>query len=107
MEYLRSQNLTVQDMFNTICQKIASGEYSTSKTSNGKQARSTDYCCFACATQIFSQLVYNYRAAIPKSSLPREVAERQDCWYGRECRTQTHNLNHAKRLNHICENIKK
>ncbi|KAF8323147.1 hypothetical protein DL93DRAFT_2223102 [Clavulina sp. PMI_390] len=26
------------------------------------------------------------------------------CWYGRECRTQTHNHNHASRYNHICDN---
>ena len=92
-------------MFNTICQKISSGEYTL--TLNGKQVRSTAFCCNICATKIFSDLVYNYRASIPKSSLPREVTEREDCWYGRECRTQSHNQNHARRLNHICENTRK
>ncbi|KZV84868.1 hypothetical protein EXIGLDRAFT_776117 [Exidia glandulosa HHB12029] len=29
---------------------------------------------------------------------------REDCWYGYECRTQTHNSSHAQRLNHLCVN---
>ncbi|KAF8898837.1 hypothetical protein BD779DRAFT_1485777 [Infundibulicybe gibba] len=27
----------------------------------------------------------------------------EDCWYGYDCRTQTHRLPHATRLNHLCE----
>ncbi|EGN98506.1 hypothetical protein SERLA73DRAFT_183555 [Serpula lacrymans var. lacrymans S7.3] len=26
-----------------------------------------------------------------------------DCWYGYNCRTQTHSIHHASRLNHLCE----
>ncbi|KZV84867.1 hypothetical protein EXIGLDRAFT_841878 [Exidia glandulosa HHB12029] len=29
---------------------------------------------------------------------------REDCWYGYECRTQTHNFSHAQKLNHLCVN---
>ncbi|CAL1696367.1 unnamed protein product [Somion occarium] len=27
---------------------------------------------------------------------------KRDCWYGYDCRTQTHRLMHAQRLNHLC-----
>ncbi|KIK94613.1 hypothetical protein PAXRUDRAFT_827819 [Paxillus rubicundulus Ve08.2h10] len=27
----------------------------------------------------------------------------EDCWYGYNCRTQTHNATHAAKLNHFCE----
>ncbi|KAF8230080.1 hypothetical protein L208DRAFT_141033 [Tricholoma matsutake] len=27
----------------------------------------------------------------------------EDCWYGYNCRTQTHSVHHASRLNHLCE----
>ncbi|GAW01124.1 hypothetical protein LENED_002703 [Lentinula edodes] len=27
----------------------------------------------------------------------------ENCWYGYNCRTQTHNLAHAQKLNHLCE----
>lgn len=55
---------------------------------------------------IFSELIYNYRVSIPKNDLPRQVTSRNNCWYGKDCNTQNHNLMHAKKLNHICDNIK-
>lgn len=32
-----------------------------------------------------------------------EVARLNDCWYGRDCRTQSHNAGHASRFNHDCD----
>lgn len=34
------------------------------------------------------------------------MTQRSNCWYGKDCNTQTHNLIHAKKLNHICDNVK-
>jgi len=33
------------------------------------------------------------------------VDNRPKCWYGKNCRTQGHNLDHATRLNHACHEI--
>ncbi|KIJ45084.1 hypothetical protein M422DRAFT_29934 [Sphaerobolus stellatus SS14] len=35
------------------------------------------------------------------------VVTKPDCWYGIDCRTQTHNDGHAERLNHICHNTRR
>ena len=58
--------------------------------------------CHACWEAVFATLCYQYRAAIPAAELPAAVTARQDCWYGRECRTQHTKPAHAERLNHIC-----
>ncbi|KAJ1309969.1 hypothetical protein OPQ81_006727 [Rhizoctonia solani] len=35
--------------------------------------------------------------------LPGQAPNPPDCWYGRECRTQSHNAGHAARFNHDCD----
>jgi hypothetical protein len=67
----------------------------------------SDYeCCVLCASEAFGQLLYNYREGIPAAELPDAVTRRPNCWYGNECRTQSHNYAHAEQKNHICENTK-
>jgi hypothetical protein len=34
--------------------------------------------------------------------LPPAVQSRADCYYGVNCGTMTHKLDHAKKLNHCC-----
>lgn len=62
----------------------------------------TSITCRYCAEHIFSELCYLYREELQVDVLPAAVTGRPDCWYGRECRTQSHNRSHAVRLNHIC-----
>ena len=33
------------------------------------------------------------------------VTKRPDCWYGRECKTQLHNNEDARKYNYMWENI--
>lgn len=63
-----------------------------------------DVTCDSCFKQLWNELLYNYRISI-NDSLPREVGERPNCWYGDECRTQVHNIEHARRFNHICRKV--
>ena len=63
-------------------------------------------CCGRCAEDAFSQLLYKYRQAIPAGDLPDAVTRRPNCWYGKECRTQSHNHAHAEQKNHICDNTR-
>ena len=47
-----------------------------------------------------------YLQSVHASELPAAVTSRSDCWYGHDCRTQRHNVDHSRRLNHICENTR-
>ncbi|KAJ3033074.1 hypothetical protein HDV00_006806 [Rhizophlyctis rosea] len=60
-----------------------------------------DAACYGCASKIFDELCYLYRRKIPRDNLPARGKNRSDCWWGRNCRTQTHNNDHAQRLNHV------
>jgi len=63
--------------------------------------------CKNCANAVLGQLLYMYREKlIKKHDLPLEVTSRSDCHWGKNCRTQYHNLPHAQRFNHICEQTK-
>ena len=57
--------------------------------------------CFECMEKVWDELVYKYREDIV-NELPPQIRNRQDCWYGRACRTQNHNYAHAQKLNHVC-----
>mmetsp|Transcript_2466 Transcript_2466/g.9281 ORF Transcript_2466/g.9281 Transcript_2466/m.9281 type:complete len:638 (-) Transcript_2466:5059-6972(-) len=103
-DYMSDKNLSAQDVFNAICDKIDDGSYSTTGRS-GAAADVNDICCFNCANTIFKDLVYDYRKDIPSTDLRSSVTvNRPDCWFGSECRTQSRNSSHAQRYNHICEN---
>lgn len=63
--------------------------------------------CTNCSINILSTTLFDWWKEERKRSLDRGdniLPDRPDCWYGRECRTQTHNRNHAERYNHVCEN---
>ncbi|KDN51875.1 hypothetical protein RSAG8_00426, partial [Rhizoctonia solani AG-8 WAC10335] len=38
-----------------------------------------------------------------EAPLPAQAPNPTNCWYGRECRTQSHSVVHAARLNHDCD----
>ncbi|KAJ3021350.1 hypothetical protein HKX48_008746 [Thoreauomyces humboldtii] len=59
--------------------------------------------CRPCFAKISAALLYAQRRDMPRSALPPLVAAREDCWYGRSCRTQRHNVHHAMTRNHVCE----
>lgn len=51
-------------------------------------------------------MVLRYRGAI-KDQLPSDIKNRPKCWYGVNCKTMIHNEDHAKKLDHICEQVRK
>ncbi|KAF9400867.1 hypothetical protein BGZ94_005364 [Podila epigama] len=66
---------------------------------------SSDKLCSHCSLNFFNHgPLYQWRKALDPATLLQQFVQRENCWYGRECRTQ-HNpqSNHARRLNHICE----
>ncbi|KAJ3161535.1 hypothetical protein HDU88_007340 [Geranomyces variabilis] len=62
--------------------------------------------CGICAKRIHGDAMEWYRKQIPRDELLPVIRNRRDCWYGKDCRTQYHNLAHAQKLNHVCENTK-
>ena len=102
-EYMQSKNLSAQDVWRACVAKLEAAEFTCDKLLTRIQATSEHILCRNCATIVFTDLLYQYRASIPKEELPEWVGRRVDCWYGRHCRTQGRNPDHARRLNHICE----
>jgi len=61
--------------------------------------------CRECVDALWDDLAYRYRESITKA-LPANIRSKPDCWYGRNCRTQIHNLQHSQKLNHVCNQNK-
>ncbi|EJD48649.1 hypothetical protein AURDEDRAFT_150800 [Auricularia subglabra TFB-10046 SS5] len=63
-----------------------------------------DWMCDGCIQAFMQQRlwIWWYRQKLLGRVLNETV--REDCWYGYECRTQTHKPEHAARLNHLCVN---
>ncbi|KZV84865.1 hypothetical protein EXIGLDRAFT_726679 [Exidia glandulosa HHB12029] len=65
---------------------------------------SDDWICTSCTSNFITQRLWIWwwnekaRGRVVGGTL------REDCWYGYECRTQTHNPAHAQKLNHLCVN---
>jgi len=63
------------------------------------------YACDYCMKEVFAQGLFYYRKSIPKDDLP-DSGKRDDCYYGKNCRTQFNKPDHAKRFNHVCDQTK-
>jgi len=50
--------------------------------------------CDDCFATVWSDLLYRYRVSI-QNILPETIRKRPNCWFGQECKTQTHNQQHA------------
>ncbi|QRV82205.1 Zinc finger, C3HC4 type (RING finger) protein [Ceratobasidium sp. AG-Ba] len=61
------------------------------------------FYCFGCVEEVVvSKIQEWYNTAKETGPLP-EAANLSQCWYGKECRTQSHNINHAQRFTHDCD----
>jgi E3 ubiquitin-protein ligase CHFR len=103
---MRQNNTTPQQVYNTCMTELRNGTYHVGRErqpmidTHGNDA----VLCRNCTMTVFSDLVFDYRKSIPQDQLPRSVTGRADCWYGRDCRTQSHNSRHASSFNHACDN---
>ena len=62
----------------------------------------TDTVCKKCFETIWSDMLYRYRKSL-QSSMASAIKKRPNCWYGITCSSQSKDLAHAKKYNHICE----
>ena len=65
-----------------------------------------DIVCSSCIDKIWCSLLFYWRDSI-NSEMPAAVKNRSKCWYGCECTTQSTNLVHAQKYDHIGPNLKK
>ena len=97
IDYLDAKGMSIDALYAELLRRVASGELTLAHRVE------EDRLCGTCFDAAFSDLLLQYRRAIPPAELPATVTGRPDCWYGTTCRTQTHNAQHAARLNHICQ----
>lgn len=65
---------------------------------------STKIVCYRCGLNIFKELAYQFRCAIkPTEILPANLRNRENCYYGKNCRTQYSKPSHAQKFNHACD----
>lgn len=103
MNYLTANGKSVIDLWLACLEDANALSAYNNSPHTRKPIRSADqYACTSCAQNVFQHLVYTHRAAIGPENFPAS-SSRPDCHWGRNCRTQQHNLGHAKRFNHICE----
>ncbi|KAL5535178.1 hypothetical protein ACEPAF_3272 [Sanghuangporus sanghuang] len=60
----------------------------------------TDWLCISCIHVFLSQRIYSWFVG---ELVKNGHQFKENCWYGWNCRTQTHKPDHAKKLNHLCE----
>ncbi|KAJ3208823.1 hypothetical protein HDU67_006515 [Dinochytrium kinnereticum] len=112
--YLKSNNISTQQVILECLDRIESNTLKiffngvVAITSNAqdpgfKPVSRQSYSCARCASILFEEFCFQYRLNLDEDKLPANVKGRPNCWYGRGCRTQTHNQAHAAKLNHMCE----
>ncbi|KAM9982877.1 hypothetical protein ACTFIZ_007400 [Dictyostelium cf. discoideum] len=107
-DYLTKNVKTVRQLYLDILEDIDSKKLVIPTSSNIIMPTipcSEQYRCLGCASHFFSKTLFYYRLSIPKEKLP-DYANRDNCYYGKSCRTQFSKFDHAKKLNHICEQTK-
>ncbi|EFA81073.1 hypothetical protein PPL_05909 [Heterostelium album PN500] len=104
-DYLAKHNKTVDQLYHEVLADIDSGKIpaDTIKTLNATPAKSDSWACNVCTRHVFAQGLFTYRKNIPKADLPDYAQARDNCYYGKNCRTQFNKFDHAKKLNHVCE----
>lgn len=68
-----------------------------------KQLRPEDFTCQSCMLWVLNKNFVSWW--IHERESTGYVDNRVKCWYGRGCRTQVHNPEHAARLIHACDEV--
>ena len=121
--YLAKHRLSLRDFLLHCCQRLDRKEFTSTHidpTTPGLFALiafhfflfsilvpSNKIVCYKCGLNIFKELAYQFRASMKKSDiLPVVLRNRDDCYYGKQCRTQYTKPGHAQKLNHACVQTK-
>ncbi|CAD8171487.1 unnamed protein product [Paramecium pentaurelia] len=115
LDYMKQKKLTTQDIFQYMMDNhISQGgfRYVEGKFTHKDPKRTIDMIilkdtsvCSQCFGLIWQQIIFRYRISI-KDQMVDKIKNRGQCWFGINCKTMTHNLAHAEKLDHICEQTK-
>lgn len=101
-DYLKGKKVRITEILTRELTEMENNRWTYKNSLNTDVALGrNDEICTDCFNTVWEDLVYRYREGI-QSLMPEAVKKRQNCWYGKECKTQTHNPGHAKNFNHIC-----
>ncbi|AYU76454.1 hypothetical protein, conserved [Leishmania donovani] len=100
--YLASHSILVKDVWSAALAKFEGGEWVPDMVLINGAIRADSPVCRRCAATVFAGLLFAYRRHLASDELPESVNKRPNCWYGKECRAQFHNEQHAQNYNHVC-----
>lgn len=98
--YLTQKSINISSLHSVCVSKIQEGLY---KIAENNCFTADDVMCHRCGLLYLRELAHQYRRDIPLTELADDITSREDCHWGRNCRTQQHSARHARRFNHICE----
>jgi len=112
-DYLTRKNLTDAQVVQQYLENHNPFEYTRSVRFFARHQKRTeiynvkvnDPVCHNCLTDLYDQVTFRIRESF-NSELPKEVADRTNCLQGYNCVVASHDYNHGKMLNHICEQTK-
>ncbi|GAM17200.1 hypothetical protein SAMD00019534_003750 [Acytostelium subglobosum LB1] len=107
-DYVVKSQKNVNQIYHEVLADIESGKIPKESivTTTGATVSSDSWACYHCTSSVFGQALFTFRKNLAKDQLPDYAQTREDCYYGKNCRTQFNKFDHAKRLNHVCEQSK-
>ncbi|XP_076107813.1 E3 ubiquitin-protein ligase CHFR-like [Mytilus galloprovincialis] len=103
--YVEANGMSVKQVLRESLVKLDAGQY-TCPDQSRFAINSNTALCYTCGLRNFKELAYQYRKDIPRDDLPEDAQKRQDCYWGKNCRTQRTRPHHAKNFSHICDQIR-
>ena len=103
-DHLKQKKVTMARLKNNLVAQLENAELDLSRTDGciTKPGLKPDsQVCEECSAALWKEFLYQYREKV-HPQLPNYIKKREDCWYGRDCRTQRHNITHAQKYNHVC-----
>nr|CCC95784.1 unnamed protein product [Trypanosoma congolense IL3000] len=106
-QYLVGKQLSPGFVWEEYVRKLSSDQWVPDIPCVNGPLSASSALCSECIEALFAAMLFHYRCSLPRDQLPSAVAERPNCWYGLECRTQFHNRQHANKYNHACHQKKR
>ncbi|CAF0775818.1 unnamed protein product, partial [Didymodactylos carnosus] len=104
--YLTSKNMLAKDLLIACCDSLDQKLFQCTGIDPNIAVPSEKVVCYQCGLKMFKELAYQYRSNISHADIePANMRERENCHWGRNCRTQYSKVYHAQKFNHCCEQI--
>ncbi|CAF2951042.1 unnamed protein product [Rotaria sp. Silwood2] len=102
--YVTSHGATMRELLVECCQRLDRRQFTCTGIDRNVAVPSKRILCYKCALNIFKELVYQFRVSMKQNDiLPIAMRNRENCYYGKQCRTQYTRSVHAQKYNHACE----